>query len=186
MTFVIHSVQIKISFWFVAVITLLMIAAPQSKVLICFLFCILHETGHLSAMFLFSERPLRIEFGYFGMKIVTGRQLFSIYKDIIVAAAGPLINLIFAAAFFFFGAYELMKINLALAIFNSLPIPALDGGRIIMLIFPNGRALKKIGIAAAAVLSVIGAAVAIYSRQNFIILIVSLYLLIGVITTEKP
>lgn len=181
MTFRLRGIRIEISFWFVAVLTLLLVLSPQSNGAWCFLLCMLHECGHLGAMFLSGKRPLKVEFGYFGMKIVTGERMVSPGCDIIIALSGPAVNLLLAAVFHFFGRDEIAVVSLALGVFNLLPVTVLDGGRILSYIFTDSRALKKIGIVTSVVLTAVGAAVAVYSRTNFIILIVALYLLIGVI-----
>ena len=56
----------------------------------------------------------------------------------------------------------------------------LDGGRIISP-FVTERTMKIIGITVGIILSFFGALVAIYTRSNFLILVVSLYVLIGAI-----
>ena len=75
---------------------------------------------------------------------------------------------------------EAAQINLTLALFNLLPVSMLDGGRILSP-FVTERTMKIIGITVGIILSFFGALVAIYTRSNFIILVVSLYVLIGAI-----
>ncbi|MGQ9705878.1 MAG: site-2 protease family protein [bacterium] len=57
----------------------------------------------------------------------------------IVAQAGTTTNLIFAIVFY------AMFINLILAFFNLIPIPPLDGSRVLMVLLPKGYVLKMIG-----------------------------------------
>ena len=70
-------------------------------------------------------------------------------KELVIALAGPLVSLLLfllfrtlpweAGALGFLGRY-LALVNLGLALFNLLPIPALDGGRILLLFL--GRFLR--------------------------------------------
>ena len=75
---------------------------------------------------------------------------------------------------------EAAQINLSLAVFNLLPVTMLDGGKILSS-FVTERTIRIIGITIGIILSFLGAAVAIYTRRNFLILVVSLYVLIGAI-----
>ena len=56
----------------------------------------------------------------------------------------------------------------------------LDGGKILSS-FVAERTIRIIGITIGIILSFLGAAVGIYTRRNFLILVVSLYVLIGAI-----
>ena len=184
MTFRLGRVKLVISFWFTAVLTLLLTLAPRIPAAESFLFCILHELGHLSAMALLGQRPSEIELGYFGMKIIAPPELTSQRSDFLVALAGPLMNFIAAAVCFFLGRNDYMSINLALAIFNLLPVGVLDGGRALKCVIGESFAHRKIEIAAASVMIVLGVIQAVFSRGNFTLLIVSLYLAIGAVTTK--
>ncbi|MBP9989740.1 MAG: hypothetical protein KBT46_09625, partial [Ruminococcus sp.] len=77
------GISVEISFYFVAVITLMIIVFPQSKGLFCFFFCIFHELGHLAAMMIFGKKIYSFYFGYFGIKIVTGGKLLPTGEEII-------------------------------------------------------------------------------------------------------
>ncbi len=181
MTLKLSKITVEISFWFIAVITLLLVILPESNAAICFLFCVLHELGHLTAMILFGKEAEKISLGYFGIKIVTAKRFLSPCKEALIAFAGPLANLIIFAFLFTANRKDYAFISLGLALFNLLPISMLDGGHIISAFFPDGKTGKSISIACAVFSALAGIAVAVYSKENFTILIVSIYLLIGVV-----
>ena len=180
----VRGVNVEISFWFAAVITLMLLFFPQSRAAECFLLCVFHECGHLFAMMLFGSTPKKIQLGYFGMKIVTGGRLLSPKEEIVIAASGPLVNLTWAAIVYLCGCKDIAAVSLGLGVFNLLPVPALDGGRILSQLVQNERMLKTVGFFFCAVLLLIGIAAAVYSKRNFTILAVSLYLLLGTFTAS--
>lgn len=176
----IGKTSLIIDYYFIAVLTLMLVVFRNESILRCFLFCVLHEVGHLTAMFIFGERVRSVHLGYFGMKIDCGDRILPAGRETVIALAGPAVNLILAAMFLLFGFNADFSVNIALAVFNLLPVKMLDGGRILAL-FLSPRAMRAVGIAAGVLMSLLGAAVAIYTKSNYIILIVSLYILIGAV-----
>lgn len=184
MTVHFKAVSVEISFWFAAVITLMLLFFPQSRAAECFLLCVLHECGHLLFMFIFGSAPKKIQLGYFGMKIVTGGRLLSPKKEIIIAASGPFVNLTLAAILFFCNFKDIAAVSFGLGVFNLLPVPVLDGGRILGQLVTNERKLKAVGYVCCAALLLLGIAAAVYSKRNFTVLAVSLYLFLGMLTAS--
>lgn len=176
MTFRIKSTAVEVNFWFAAVLTFLLLFTGNGAAG-CFLLCMLHESGHLAAMLFFGSVPRKLELGYFGMKIVTGSRLLSPKKEIIIAAAGPAVNVLLALLLI--GRKDRALMSLALAVFNLMPVPMLDGGRILANLLRSEKTVKTIGIIFSVGLFILGAAVAVYTKRNFTLLIVSLYLMTG-------
>ncbi|MBD8961101.1 MAG: hypothetical protein EGR81_02380 [Ruminococcaceae bacterium] len=176
----IRGVPVIIDYYFIAVLTLMLVVFKNENILMCFVFCILHELGHLTAMTFFGERAKSVTLGYFGMRIDCGARILPKIPEIVIAAAGPTVNLILMLFCRLFKLDEAAQINLSLAVFNLLPVTMLDGGKILSS-FVTERTIRIIGITIGIILSFLGAAVAVYTRRNFLILVVSLYVLIGAI-----
>lgn len=181
MTLNIHKIRVSIDFWFVAVITLMLILFPESRAAVCFAMCILHEAGHLTAMLICGKKAEAVKLGYFGMKIVTERKFMPPSKEAFIAFAGPLISLIFCLFFYFSDRYDYAVINLGLAVFNLLPVTALDGGHIVSAFFPDSRIHRKLSLGCVLLLFAVGIFLAVYTKKNFTVLIVALYLLTGIL-----
>lgn len=181
MTLRIHKIRVSIDFWFVAVITLMLVLFPESKAAVCFAMCVLHEAGHLTAMLICGKKAESVQLGYFGMKIVTEKRFLPPLKESFIAFSGPLVNLIFCFLFYISGKIDCAVINLGLAIFNLLPVTALDGGHIISAFFPDSKIHRKLSLVCAVSLLAVGVLIAVYTKENFTVMIVALYLLTGIV-----
>mgnify|MGYP005783285211 FL=1 len=110
-------------------------------------FAVVHELGHLLMGLMLKMKPERIELMPFGLSISfkvnvqdinkkRGNGNQQVFKEILVASAGPLTNLIILIfTYVFFGNSNFSSLviyaNLLILIFNLLPIYPLDGGRIL-------------------------------------------------------
>jgi len=95
---------------------------------------LLHEFGHLFALFFMKKRVLEIRLDLFGA--VIRAETLTRRQELLCTLSGPLVNLI-SAVFLFFCAKSAAYISTALFLFNMLPIYPLDGGRILCCILEN-------------------------------------------------
>ncbi len=180
MKFSIRDISVEIGFWFIAVIALMLTLFPETQAFYCFVFCIIHESGHLLAMLLTGRKISALQFGCFGIKIYTHKDYVPSLKEAFIAAGGPAMNLIASSALFIAGKNDLAVINLALAFFNLLPVSALDGGHILSALFPDSKSTRMLSLILCSLMLISGLIIAVYSKKNFTLLIVSLYLLTGI------
>lgn len=134
----------------------------EGGLLLCGLAAVgVHELGHMLALWAMGAGVERVRFTLFGGEILPAHPLrLSPAGELCVLACGPLTNLVLAAGGALAGAalpwgYVLAGVSLSLALVNLLPVPGLDGGRMLALCCPPG-ALKRAAFAAGLVLCVAG------------------------------
>lgn len=126
----------------------------EKVVLYSLLFCLLHEVGHLLAMTINGVDVQALKFYGGGIKIsAADLSLCSLPRQLIVYFAGCVVNCVLACIFLLTGMTGLALINLALCVFNLLPMPHLDGGVILHLFFENCPLERILSVLAYAVQS---------------------------------
>lgn len=136
MTFVISSVKVQIRFSFFAVTAAMLFCARHEIVIICLLSSLFHECGHLFFLALFGERPERIVFAQFGIRIDRQQSVSLDYKkEAVIALGGIAMNFllcVFFTAVYFICKNELLLYgvfsNILIAALNMMPIDMLDCG----------------------------------------------------------
>ncbi len=191
MEFTAFGIKIKIGFLFLWLVTILLCFNIGNELRLGILFSLLHETGHLTAIFFLKERPKEISFGLFGMTIKRRRDLSQNYRcEIITALAGPVTNFILALIFLILSRFivntivlECVLVNIILGSFNIVPVFSLDGGRaleaLLKLNFDNDiseKILKAVSFFALVIMMTGGIYILIISGYNFTLLAVSVYL----------
>ena len=156
MRFRLGNIQCSISFWFITIIALFALLGQAVFFFYTLVPVLIHETGHLLALFLLGGKVTAVYLEPFGIEIVKQTRPGMAYSgDIVICVAGALMNIIAALSFRLF-AYHTMRsmlmeaANIAVALFNLLPIGNLDGGTLIRLIGERlwgvgfGQALSRI------------------------------------------
>lgn len=140
MTVELQSLKLKFNFSFFAVLSLMLLLADGKTAVLCFFSSMLHETGHLIFMRIFSCGVKSVEFGAAGIAIESGNPNTVGYKgDFFIAMGGIIANsilclislcLFFAFESVFFEA--LFFINGFIALLNMLPVWPLDFSRALL------------------------------------------------------
>ena len=139
MIFRFGNISIKLSFSFFALIVTMTLLCDEKIILCSVLSSLIHECGHLVFMFILDEKPSKIEFTLFGMRISKCDSCFTSYKnEILIALGGIIFNCIFGLVLFglfrLSGKTELLivsVVNFIIAAINSFPVSSLDLGRAI-------------------------------------------------------
>lgn len=186
------QIRIGLSFWFFFMFATVCVF-DTNGILWCSLFtALLHEMGHILAMYIKHDMPKSIDIHIFNVDIIdNNRTKRSPNDDIFILICGGLFNIILALLsiiiYKFSNNYYVsvfFTTNLILGVFNLLPISTLDGGQIVEIML-----LKRLNIKSAQIISdvisliillplaILGFIVLLQSKYNFSLLVVSLYLI---------
>lgn len=139
----IKDIKFGVSFSFFAVIGLLFVCgrAMTENIFTALICCFLHELGHLTFMFLFSDKPESIVLYGGGIRIKSGGQkLLPQNREIIILLAGCGANFLCALVRLAFGGLDFFcTVNILLGVFNLLPFKYFDGGRVLEILLKGGR-----------------------------------------------
>lgn len=152
-----------------------------------------HELSHLAAAKCIGLKPESFTFMPFGVNLrLKNRIVNTLSEEIILYAAGPFFNGIFAVVSIICGWELLYKMNTALFIMNILPIIPLDGGMILFRIMAGKwgniyaqRILKTISFILASAFAVCAAALWLGGELNLSMIILALFLLGNIITSKE-
>ena len=154
MQFYFLKTRVNLSFSFWAVVTLMLLIDRSNTAILSLISAVLHESGHIFLMYMFSSPPEKLTLGFFGMRIEKRENALSYLQEALVAFAGPCVNLLICLLSFIIYQFceeeiilRLAFINLLLGAFNLIPIEPLDGARIIkntLSIFFNEQCIEKI------------------------------------------
>ena len=184
--------EIYISFLFMAVICV-MLATDRTGLLLPTLFAVLmHEIGHLFAMWVLDCSPKQIKLIPASVQITA--PLTSKYKnDIIIAIIVPIVNLLlFFVLYINFLCFKnsiilnYALINLLITIFNLMPVIGLDGGTILFSVLAKKTeynkailTLKIITLIVAAAVIFLAVTLTIRGKINISLYIIGIYLVIA-------
>ena len=139
--------MIKFNKGFFILAGILIVIGYTQQFLSVLFFVILHEGGHIGAAYLLGARLKTLKITPLGpIGIIEDFEKLCSGKKIKILLAGPFVNLIFIGIFSFWpNSFYLqgffLQINIALLLFNMLPVYPLDGGRILLALIS-----KKMGL----------------------------------------
>jgi stage IV sporulation protein FB len=145
----IFGVEITFRFWFFAVMAAILLAGREVLAFYFLLPIVIHECGHLLAMAICGVRVEAITCTAFSIDIRRGvSNRLDYRRDIAISLAGIAANLVAAAALYLFAFQSLrvmllVAVNLAVAIFNAMPVGTLDGGQALRLILERFGSAEK-------------------------------------------
>lgn len=128
----VRGVRCRFSILFPALLAALLFCQPSGTAVVCVVASATHECGHLLAMTLLGCPPSCCTLGAFGMRIEMGEMRAVGYgRNVLISLAGPVVNIVCAAAFWLLGGELTAAVHLIQGAFNLLPAAALDGGQIL-------------------------------------------------------
>lgn len=134
------EINFTINFWFFTMVALVLFLNKGILTLYLALPVIIHESGHLLAMACCGIKLDAVRFTAISVNIRRRDSRVQSYpKEVAVLLGGVAANLLFALGVYLFSfqslrAMFLIAVNLAVAIFNILPIGDLDGGMLCRLL----------------------------------------------------
>lgn len=134
--------RIKINIQIFAIVAILILTNQIEIYAWLMLFALIHEVAHMCVGMILNLKPKTLEIQPFGIGVIFESFENSNMKKIIIALAGPIINIIFAIVFSYINVGNkdlIVNANLLLAIFNLMPIYPLDGGRILKVIIKMSK-----------------------------------------------
>lgn len=200
MTLRIGRLLLDLSYPLVAVMTAVIILDRSMSVIMCFAAAIMHESGHIIALWHYGSMPERVRLTLFDIAIIDQKKYTRSYgQELIVVLAGVTVNFVMSLIFYLLyrmtavnWLFLLCSANLGLGIFNSLPVDSLDGGQALLIIlcrfFPYEKAAVIVDIISFIILipaACIGFMVLLRSRYNFTLLITALYLIALILLKHK-
>lgn len=182
MKFNIGRIRFVVPYPVVAVMSCAILLDKDHRIPLCFLSAVVHELGHLAAMYAFSIAVKEIRLGLFDVLIAAdGDRGF--LPDMLITASGPFANLLFGVLFIKL-CKPLFYINLCISIFNLLPLETFDGGHMLKLLLERrfspvvcDRVIMIFSLVFLVPFILIGTLVLIYSKYNYSLLLIGSYLL---------
>lgn len=182
-----RGIKVCLDFSFFAAVSLLMLCSGNNCTAYSLYACLLHESGHLAALLLTGQTVKKLVFYGAGIKIIRpmNEMLCKFPQEMIALSSGCAVNFTLYVITMLLGFCEdFGKVNLAIGLFNALPISFLDGGKIITSVLyrflPYRLALKaESALNYASVITVPAAAAVLFmtGTRNFTIYLTLLFLL---------
>ena len=191
MSFTVKGVRLSVSFYFAAVLALMLSLRAPGEVLLALFSSVLHECGHLAAMIACKNEIKAVRLEITGMNIIRNESDFlSFRQEIFIALSGPLTNagifLLCGVLYWIFQKNIFLTaacINLLLAVFNLLPVKRLDGGMALyfLLSLRFSQAFKISSVMVLAPVYLWGIYVFLAGNKNFTVIIIAVFLTLSML-----
>ena len=124
--------KIQIGYDFLILIAILYILDTENLLWLSLLAAGLHELGHITAMIFLKVPITEFRLSVFGACITAENpSSISYRKEFLIALSGPLVGFIVSVISAKCHAFVFSGVNFSLSIVNMIPIPPLDGGRVL-------------------------------------------------------
>lgn len=186
------NIRIRVNFYFLAVISYIVIIDTTQIMLIGVISTFIHEIGHIIAMILKNHKIREINIGFFYIDIVDkDRKIINYENDLFILISGSALNYIISVISLFMFCFtknyifqNIIYINSTIGAVNLLPIASLDGGQIVFIVlnrlfcFKTANILyNTISIIFLIPLAFVGFIVLLKSKYNFSLLFICCYLI---------
>ena len=183
MIFYIKKCKVRVNFYFFALMCTAAFFDQRGIMIWGLLASMLHECGHLTAMFFLpGHAPREVSITPFGMRIGSSPLAEFEKGSLTVMAAGSAVNLISAAVTFGFFP-DFAAVSLVLGMMNLLPVEGMDGGGILRNILERtvaenaaARVVGAVSWMTLAAMLLVGIYVLIATGSNFTIIGVTVML----------
>ncbi len=182
MKFKAFGVCFELSYFAVALLSIVLLLDKSGKTALCMLSALIHECGHILALALFRVKIKSVGLRTFDILINADRQM-GFLCDLTVTLFGPVFNLVFALLFYKIY-YPFFMTNMVLCVFNLLPLETFDGGHALKLILSRFFTYKTVNTVLLVFtllllipMFILGILLIFYSKYNYSLLLIALYLL---------
>ncbi len=197
--FKIFDVRCRLSFPAVMLFTLSVIISPKgSMISLCIFSTIFHELGHLLMIYRISGKPKSISVNLSDIAIQSNTSRINKNQELLIDIAGPAVNfalssvsIILYVLLDFFFLKDFCLCSLFLGMFNMVPLKSLDGGNIFHNLLTRRYSLKAadrilniISIILIIPFFTVGFSVLFFSKYNYSLLLIAIYLILLLINKE--
>ena len=130
MIFNIKKIYICISWYFFIILAWVILTSKVEEFLLCFFALVIHELGHIFAIYILKEKINIFYILPFGFCCrLKNQNKISDENMLKILLLGPITSIVVSGLFVFW-TKDFALVNFIIGLFNLLPIGSLDGGRI--------------------------------------------------------